>query len=184
MALGEWLNLPGSSLVDSATSSDSGKLGGSDGSLKCCTVIVERHDVDKRCLHHVGHTNSVFCWKLNAPESEMCGTRHRGERVQLELGSILLLMNGKAQGRITPILECECIKKLDLDMVRNWVGNESEKKLPSSTWGEMFASARRLTKSMSSVEHDMLNEVLKFEAKMPAKMHAPSGRRGGFVLAD
>jgi len=102
--------------------------------------------------------------------------------VQLELGSILLLMNGKAQGWIAPILEHECIDRLDLDTVRNWVGNDSEKKLPSSTWGEMFASAGQLTKTSSSDEDDMLNEVLKFEAKTLAKMRQVGEEDDSFLL--
>jgi len=51
-------------------------------------------------------------------------------------------MNDKAQGWIAPVLEHECVERLDVDTVRNCVGNESKKKLPSSTWGEMFASAQ------------------------------------------
>jgi len=104
--------------------------------------------------------------------------------VQLELGSILLLMNDKAQGGIVPILECKCIEKFYMNTVRNWVGNESKKKLPSSTWGEMLANTQQLTKTTSSDEDDMLNEVLKFEAKMPAKMHQVEEEDASFLLTD
>jgi len=76
------------------------------------------------------------------------------------------------------------MERLDLDMVRNWVGNESEKKLPSSTWGEMFASVRWLTKTTSSDEDDMLSEVLKFEAKMPAKMCQVEEEDASYLLTD
>jgi len=97
---------------------------------------------------------------------------------------ILLLMNGKAQGWIALVLECKCVERLDLDAVRNWVGNESKKNLLSSTWGEMFAGARWLTKTMSLDDDDMLSEVLKFEAKMLATMHQVEEEDASFLLTE